>query len=278
MRNITPSHACPTHSIPSSHSPIHPPTLAHSPKRRELVKDARRKHADRVAGQGEAPGHETRRQSALTHSTRARKHMDTAHIGHTCSHTLPPLLPWPHTPSHPRSLTHESDVSSSKMPAGSTLIALPNRKRPLGTRRRRSQHSHTAPAHAPTLSASTPPLAPYTLPPLLPHSLKRREPVKDARRQHADRVDRPAHARCMHQRAHACAPCTCPMHVPHAHARVRRASLSLSLCICAHHARVCACACAFTAVYNTRSRVWTLKVQVLGLRVCARFCIQNISA
>ena len=45
------------------------PSLPHSPKRRELVKDARRQHADRVAGQGEGPGHETRRQSALTHST-----------------------------------------------------------------------------------------------------------------------------------------------------------------------------------------------------------------
>jgi hypothetical protein len=69
MAKTTPSHACPTHSIPSSHSPIHPPTLAHSPKRRELVKDARRQHADRVAVQPEFPGHETRRQSALTHST-----------------------------------------------------------------------------------------------------------------------------------------------------------------------------------------------------------------
>ena len=46
-----------------------PPSLPHSPKRRELVKDARRQHADRVAGQVEIPGHKTRRQSALTHST-----------------------------------------------------------------------------------------------------------------------------------------------------------------------------------------------------------------
>jgi hypothetical protein len=46
-----------------------PPLLPHSPKRRELVKDARRQHADRVAVQDEGPGHETRRQSALTHST-----------------------------------------------------------------------------------------------------------------------------------------------------------------------------------------------------------------
>ena len=67
---------------------------------------------------------------------------------HTCSHTLPPLLPWPHTPSHPRSLTHPSDVSWSKMPAGSTLIALFCRRRTLGTRRGGSQPSHTPPAHA----------------------------------------------------------------------------------------------------------------------------------
>ena len=60
----------PTHCLPSSHGPIHPPTLApHSPKRREPVKDARRQHTDRVAIQPEGPGHETRRQSALTLST-----------------------------------------------------------------------------------------------------------------------------------------------------------------------------------------------------------------
>ncbi len=46
-----------------------PPSLPHSRKRRELVKDARRQHADRVAVQAEVPGHETRRQSALTLST-----------------------------------------------------------------------------------------------------------------------------------------------------------------------------------------------------------------
>ena len=43
---------------------------------------------------------------------------------HTCSHTLSPLLPWPNTPSHPRSLTHTSDVSGSNTPAGRPLIAL----------------------------------------------------------------------------------------------------------------------------------------------------------
>ncbi len=36
-----------------------PPSLPHSLERRELVKDARRQHADRVAVQGERPGHET---------------------------------------------------------------------------------------------------------------------------------------------------------------------------------------------------------------------------
>ena len=85
----------------------------------------------------------------------------------SCSHTLPPLLPWPHTPSHPRSLTHCSDVSRSKMPAGSTLIALSCRPRRLGTRRGGSQPSHTPPAHA----------------------------------------------RYVHQHAHACAPSTCAMHM-----------------------------------------------------------------
>jgi hypothetical protein len=56
-------------SHPSTQMYTLPPSLPHSPKRRELVKDARRQHADRVAGQVEGPGHETRRQSALTHST-----------------------------------------------------------------------------------------------------------------------------------------------------------------------------------------------------------------
>jgi hypothetical protein len=77
-----------------------------------------------------------------------RKHMGHITPSHTCSHTLPPPLPWPHTPSHPRSLTHPSDVSWSKMPAGSTLIALLSRLRYLGTRRGGSQPSHSPPAHA----------------------------------------------------------------------------------------------------------------------------------
>ena len=83
-----------------------------------------------------------------TYRHRGRIQMAQNTPSHTCSHTLPPLLPWPHTPSHPRSLTHPSDVSWSKMPAGSTLIALPPRKRYLGTRRGGSQPSHTPPAHA----------------------------------------------------------------------------------------------------------------------------------
>jgi hypothetical protein len=70
------------------------------------------------------------------------------HTRRTCSHTIPPLLPWPHTPSHPRSLTHSSNVSRSKMPAGSTLILLSFRSRCLGTTRGGSQPSHTPPAHA----------------------------------------------------------------------------------------------------------------------------------
>ena len=46
-----------------------PPSLPHSLKRREFVKYARRQDADRVSIQVEPPGHETRRQSALTLST-----------------------------------------------------------------------------------------------------------------------------------------------------------------------------------------------------------------
>jgi hypothetical protein len=69
-----PDHTKP-HTLPHTPSPpprtpyTLPPSLPHSPKRREPVKDARRQHADRVAAQFEVPGHETRRQSALTHST-----------------------------------------------------------------------------------------------------------------------------------------------------------------------------------------------------------------
>jgi hypothetical protein len=77
-----------------------------------------------------------------------RVHVSHITPSHTCSHTLPPILPWPHTPSHTRSLTHPSDVSRSKMPAGSTLIALPSSQSCLGTRRGGSQPSHTPPAHA----------------------------------------------------------------------------------------------------------------------------------
>ncbi len=69
-----PDHTKP-HTLPHTPSPppmapyTLPPSLPHSLKRRELVKDARRQHADRVVFQVKVPGHETRRQSALTHST-----------------------------------------------------------------------------------------------------------------------------------------------------------------------------------------------------------------
>jgi hypothetical protein len=87
------------------------------------------------------------RTQAHTHThTHTQTHTHT-HT-HTHTYTLPPLLPWPHTPSHPRSVTHLSDVSWSKMPAGSTLIALPSRTSCLGTRRGGSQPSHSPPAHA----------------------------------------------------------------------------------------------------------------------------------
>ena len=121
------------------------------------------------------------------------------------------------------------------------------------------------PSH--TRSHTLPPLLPwppYTLPPSLPHSLKRREPVKDARRKHADRVvgqgEAPGHeTRRQSALTHststcplcpsACT-CLCPMHMRRAHARVHRGSLSLSLWICAHRACVCACACASSHGYN----------------------------
>jgi hypothetical protein len=66
----TPRHTC-SHTL----SPLLPwpntlpPSLPHSHKRRERVKHARRQAADRVVVQVEPPGHETRRQSALTLST-----------------------------------------------------------------------------------------------------------------------------------------------------------------------------------------------------------------
>ena len=128
-----------------------------------------------------------------THTHACRIHIREITQSHTCSHTLPPLLPWPHTPS-------------------------------------------------------------------LPHSPKRRELVKDARRQFADRIaaqlERPgtrrggsqpshtplAHARFVHQHGHACAPCPRAMHM--------HVCLSLSLWICAHRACLCACACASSHVYN----------------------------
>ena len=113
---------------------------------------------------------------------------------HTRSHTLPPLPQGPHTPSHSRPLTHVSDVSRSKMPAGSTLIALPSRTRYLGTRRGGSQPSHTPPAHA----------------------------------------------RCVHQHAHACAPCTCTVHM-----HVCSKWLCVYVCACVRAwVGVCACVCA----------------------------------
>ena len=109
---------------------------------------------------------------------------------------------------------------------------------------------------------SPPPMAPYTLPPSLPHSPKRRELVKDARRQHADRVavqvegsghetrrqSALTHSTTTCPLCPSACTCMCPMHMRHAHARVHRGSLSV--CACAHRACVCACACASSHEYN----------------------------
>ena len=83
-----------------------------------------------------------------THRQTWGMHMRPITPSHTRSHTIPPLLPWPHTSSHPRSLSHPSDVSWSKMPAGSSPIALPTSWSDLGTRRGGSQPPHSPPAHA----------------------------------------------------------------------------------------------------------------------------------
>ena len=100
-----------------------------------------------------------------THVNRARTGMHAAYIhmrkitpSHTRSHTLPPLLPWPHTPSSSRALTHPSDVSWSKMPGGSTLIALPFRPRSLGTE---AVSPHTLHQHMPAVSISMHMLVPH---------------------------------------------------------------------------------------------------------------------
>ena len=120
---------------------------------------------------------------------------------------------------------------------------------------------HTKPHMLPH-TPSPPPMAPYTIPPSLSHSPKRCEPVKDACRQHADRVavqvELPGHeTRRQSALTHStstCPPCPsactcmCPMHMRHAPERVQRGSFSL--CICAHRACVCAGACASSYEYN----------------------------
>jgi hypothetical protein len=104
-------------------------------------------------------------------------------------------------------------------------------------------------------TASPPPMAPYTLPPSLPHSPKRRELIKDARRQHADPLavqpEVPGHE-TIRQSALTLSTSTCPlcpsactcmfpMHMRHA--RVQRATLSLALHMRAPCTRVCICRC-----------------------------------
>ena len=87
-----------------------------------------------------------------THTHACRIHIREITQSHTCSHTLPPLLPWPHTPSHPRSLTHVRDVSWSKMPAGSSPIALPPSWSDLA--REEAVSPHTLHQHTPAVSIS----------------------------------------------------------------------------------------------------------------------------
>ena len=117
---------------------------------------------------------------------------------------------------------------------------------------------HTKP-HTLPHTPSPPPMAQHSLPPSLSHSPKRREPVKDARRQHADRVvmqvEIPGHdtrrQSALTRSTSTCPPCPsactcmCPMHMRHARARVHRGSLSLW--ICAHRA----CFCVFVSVRAT---------------------------
>jgi hypothetical protein len=113
---------------------------------------------------------------------------------------------------------------------------------------------HTKPHMLPH-TPSPPPMAPYTLPPSLHHSLERRELVKDARRQHADRVVAQAEVPGHETRRQsaltlststcplcpsACT-CMCPMHMRHAHARVLRGSLSLDMCAPCMRVRMCMC-------------------------------------
>ena len=90
------THAAPTLSaFPHPLAPCTlPPSLPYSLKRRELVKDAPRQHADRVAGQVEVPGHETTTQSALTHCTSTCPHPLGIHTSPGPKHppTLAPSL------------------------------------------------------------------------------------------------------------------------------------------------------------------------------------------
>ncbi len=138
---------------------------------------------------------------------------------HTCSHTLPPqyspLLPWPHTPPHPRSLTHPSDVSWSKMPAGSTLIALKDSSTPLGTRRDGSQPSNSPPAHARRVHQRARACAPCTC----------------AMHMHVCTValSLSAHVRTVHACAHVHVPLTQEYNIP-----MRYIYIGLRICMCVY--------------------------------------------
>jgi hypothetical protein len=72
----TKPHMLPHTPSPPSMAPYTlPPSRPHSLKRRELVKDSCRQHADPVVEQEEFPGHETRRQSA-EHTPQAHARCD----------------------------------------------------------------------------------------------------------------------------------------------------------------------------------------------------------
>ena len=108
---------------------------------------------------------------------------------------------------------------------------------------------HTA---SPPFSANRQPsLTHIDTPPSLPHSRKRREPVKDARRQHADRVvlqvelpgttEEAVSPHTLHQHMPAVS-ISMHMHVPHAHAPCT-CTCAPCVCVCVGGWVLCVCVC-----------------------------------